>query len=218
MCILSCVWHVQVLPHLDVLDSATEPTGIGGVGGNKGGVAIAVSLHRTTVCFITAHLAAHQEFTQRRNRDCKDIFRGMRSLAASKMPGTGKIDPSIAFDHVFFFGDLNYRIGGVDRHDSSDLNKVRDVIETLPLIPWPFPSSLGLTLPILPWPRTLPTLPCTCRWASTSSSRRPSHHPLASHPSYPPLQAPLGFNVPSLIATVYGPRPPKAVQPGTSSA
>ena len=52
-----------------------------------------------------------------------------RKLAASKMPGTGKIAPSIAFAHVFFFGDLNYRIGGVDRHDSSDLNKARDAIE-----------------------------------------------------------------------------------------
>jgi hypothetical protein len=103
--------HEDVIPHLEVLDSANEATGIGGVGGNKGGVAIAIALHRsTTLCFVTAHLAAHQEFTKRRNRDCVDIFKGMRSLATAKRPGKRSLDPSIGFDHVFFFGDLNYRI------------------------------------------------------------------------------------------------------------
>ena len=96
--------------HLEVLDTATEATGIGGVGGNKGGVGIAIQLHRTTMCFVTAHLAAHQEMTKRRNADCMNIFKGMRSLGAVKIPGTKQLDPSICFDHIFFFGDLNYRI------------------------------------------------------------------------------------------------------------
>ena len=93
-----------------MLDSASEPTGIGGVGGNKGGVAIAISVYKTTFCFVTAHLAAHQEKVERRNRDCVDIFKGLRSLAVAKRPGKRSLDPSIGFDHTFFFGDLNYRI------------------------------------------------------------------------------------------------------------
>lgn len=46
---------------MELLASDVEATGIGGVGGNKGGVAAALSLHGTTnVAFICAHLAAHQ--------------------------------------------------------------------------------------------------------------------------------------------------------------
>jgi hypothetical protein len=108
---LFMIAHEDVLPHLEVLDAASEATGIGGVGGNKGGVAVAISLHKTSFCFVTAHLAAHQHMTNRRNRDCFDIFRGMRSLASAKRPGKRSLDPSIGFDHTFFFGDLNYRIG-----------------------------------------------------------------------------------------------------------
>ena len=73
---LLLIAHEDMIPHLEVLDSATAATGIGGVGGNKGGVGIAITLHRTSVCFVAAHLAAHMEFTRRRNRDCVDIFKG----------------------------------------------------------------------------------------------------------------------------------------------
>eukprot|EP00966_Prymnesium_polylepis_P219314 5074027-Prymnesium_polylepis.1 len=59
---------------------------------------------------------------KRRNRDCIDIFKGMRSLGAQKQPGTRHLDPTIGFHHVFFFGDLNYRIG-------APLDHVLDAIE-----------------------------------------------------------------------------------------
>ena len=119
---LLLIAHDEILPHIEVLDTATEATGIGGVGGNKGGVGIAISLHRTTVCFVTAHLAAHQHMTAKRNADCYNIFKGMRSLAATKIPGTKQLDPSICFDHVFFFGDLNYRL-------AAPMEAVLDIIE-----------------------------------------------------------------------------------------
>jgi len=55
------VAHEELEPHVELLGSESEATGIGGVGGNKGGVAAALSLHGTTnVAFICAHLAAHQ--------------------------------------------------------------------------------------------------------------------------------------------------------------
>ena len=57
---LLLIAHDDVRDHIEVLDTATEATGIGGVGGNKGGVGIALTIHRTTMCFVTAHLAAHQ--------------------------------------------------------------------------------------------------------------------------------------------------------------
>ena len=114
--------HEELLPHVEVLDTATEACGIGGVGGNKGGVAVAAAVHRTTFCFVTAHLAAHQEMTRRRNRDCVDILKGLRALGSAKQPGTKHLDPSIGFHHTFFFGDLNYRI-------NADLRTVLDAVE-----------------------------------------------------------------------------------------
>ena len=112
---------MELLPHVEVLDTATEACGIGGVGGNKGGVAVAAAVHRTTF-FVTAHLAAHQEMTRRRNCDCVDILKGLRALGSAKQPGTKHLDPSIGFHHTFFFGDLNYRI-------NADLRTVLDAVE-----------------------------------------------------------------------------------------
>ena len=71
----------------------------------KGGVGITLSLGRTTFCFVTAHLAAHQgEKGQmlERNRDSVRILQNLL--------GDGR-DACTCFDHLFVFGDLNYRLG-----------------------------------------------------------------------------------------------------------
>ena len=77
----------------------------------KGGVAITLSLGRTTFCFVTAHLAAHQgEKGQllERNRDSVRILQNLL--------GDGR-DACTCFDHLFFFGDLNYRLGPAELPD-----------------------------------------------------------------------------------------------------
>ena len=40
--------------------------GIGGVGHNKGGVAIRLNLHQTSLCFVGAHFTAHTDKTESR--------------------------------------------------------------------------------------------------------------------------------------------------------
>ena len=41
-------------------------TGVMGVGKNKGGVAIRMDLHKTSLCFVGAHFTAHIEKTESR--------------------------------------------------------------------------------------------------------------------------------------------------------
>ena len=51
----------------------TVKTGLGGNAGNKGGVAIRLLLHGTSICFVCSHLAAGQSGVTERNRDYHDI-------------------------------------------------------------------------------------------------------------------------------------------------
>jgi len=83
------------------IESATKKTGLRGMSGNKGGVAIRFKLFDSTLCFVTAHLAAGQTNVEQRNDDYRTISSG---LVFSN--GT----PISAHDHIFWFGDFNYRV------------------------------------------------------------------------------------------------------------
>ena len=73
-------------------------------------------IYETSVCFVTSHLAAHQEKTRRRARDFDEILHGLR---LSK----GLLTHS--FQHLFWCGDLNYRID-LDRGKVLELVKLED--------------------------------------------------------------------------------------------
>ncbi|EDV19934.1 uncharacterized protein TRIADDRAFT_32656, partial [Trichoplax adhaerens] len=80
-------------------------TGIMGMMGNKGGVAVRFKLHLTTMCFVNSHLAAHAEEIEKRNQDFKEVSSKLFSRSSQ---------PLSVLDHetTFWFGDLNYRIAG----------------------------------------------------------------------------------------------------------
>lgn len=51
----------------------TVKTGLGGNAGNKGGVAIRLLLHATSICLVCSHFAAGQSGVADRNSDYHDI-------------------------------------------------------------------------------------------------------------------------------------------------
>ncbi|XP_067950834.1 inositol polyphosphate 5-phosphatase OCRL-like isoform X2 [Watersipora subatra] len=99
----------SVVEHIQGVASGTVATGIMGFMGNKGGVAIRLEVHNTSLCFITSHLAAHMEQTERRNQDFKDIRERMTFSGPQIDVNSNNLTIS-SHDLAFWLGDLNYRI------------------------------------------------------------------------------------------------------------
>jgi hypothetical protein len=85
------------------IESASLATGIMGILGNKGGVAVALKIHNLSVCFVNSHLAAHDHCYADRNRMFEEIDGQLRV-------GNSSLDLSLQFDVIYWLGDLNYRV------------------------------------------------------------------------------------------------------------
>ena len=101
----------ELRDRIDVVTSSCEATGLGGIVGNKGGCAISFDIDDASFAFVTSHLAAHQDKSERRNEDVRDI---MASLKLNRR----NIDVSHAFRYLFWSGDLNYRLNWGNQGDA----------------------------------------------------------------------------------------------------
>ncbi|XP_077098744.1 synaptojanin-1 isoform X5 [Siphateles boraxobius] len=79
----------------------TVKTGMGGATGNKGGVAIRMLFHTTSICFVCSHFAAGQSQVKERNDDYNEIARKLTFPMGRLL---------YSHDYVFWCGDFNYRI------------------------------------------------------------------------------------------------------------
>jgi len=83
------------------VEGANRKTGLKGMSGNKGAVAIRLDLYDTSFCFITAHLAAGQDNVLERNADYRTIVDGLRFLRGKAID---------SHDNIIWAADTNYRI------------------------------------------------------------------------------------------------------------
>lgn len=99
---LSIFVKVGLLNQIKNVEASLKKTGMSGMAGNKGAVAIRFDIHHTSVCFVTAHLAAGFANYEERNRDYKTISHGLRFARNRAIED---------HDTVLWLGDFNYRIG-----------------------------------------------------------------------------------------------------------
>ena len=97
-------------------------TGLMGTMGNKGGVAVSLKFHNTSICFVNSHLAAHTHEYERRNQDFHNITKRLLFVPDPLNPVRQfNID---YHDVVLWLGDLNYRL----MEGTFDLDSVKDMI------------------------------------------------------------------------------------------
>ncbi|KAK3697934.1 hypothetical protein QZH41_013014 [Actinostola sp. cb2023] len=104
--------HQNLISHVQ---QSSVKTGLANALGNKGAVGISFMFSATSLCFINCHLAARSTRVSRRNQNYHDILKGLNLGQKSVFDLTNQ------FNHVFWFGDLNYRI---------DM-EVNDVLESI---------------------------------------------------------------------------------------
>lgn len=90
--------HIESVRQVEI---ASKKTGMGGMTGNKGSVAIRMDVYNSSVCFVSSHFSAGQSNPAERDRDM------LYALNELQMSGGRDI---LAHDVIFWFGDMNYRI------------------------------------------------------------------------------------------------------------
>jgi endonuclease/exonuclease/phosphatase family metal-dependent hydrolase len=101
--------------------------------GNKGAIAVRFKFYNTSMCFIMAHLAAHEQQVAQRNQNFFDIMR-----ACTFEEPDDKYHPE-NHDILVFGGDLNYRIArpyelvmsAIERNDIEYLTTNDQLVEEI---------------------------------------------------------------------------------------
>jgi len=100
----------------EIKGSGKIATGVGGVVANKGGVAVSLDCwtrKRGRACscsfaFVASHFVAHQQYVAERNANFTRINKDMIFSGKDTLVDGSTI--SSKYDHIFWFGDLNYRL------------------------------------------------------------------------------------------------------------
>uniref|UniRef100_A0A3Q0S123 phosphatidylinositol-3,4,5-trisphosphate 5-phosphatase n=1 Tax=Amphilophus citrinellus TaxID=61819 RepID=A0A3Q0S123_AMPCI len=95
--------HESRISHVN---TASVKTGLGNTLGNKGAVGVSFLFNGTSFGFVNCHLTSGSDKVLRRNQNVVDILR-LLSLGDKQLFA---FDISLRFTHLFWCGDLNYRL------------------------------------------------------------------------------------------------------------
>ncbi|OMP04121.1 Inositol polyphosphate-related phosphatase [Corchorus olitorius] len=107
------VWaRRELVPYIAHLRVSSVGTGIMGRLGNKGCIAVSMSLHQTSFCFVCSHLASGEKEGDelKRNADVTDIVKSTHFSKICKSPIPRAPERITEHDRVIWLGDLNYRV------------------------------------------------------------------------------------------------------------
>lgn len=138
-----CIFvKASALRNIKNVEGNVKKTGMSGMAGNKGAVAIRLDYASTPICFVTAHLAAGFANYEERNKDYATIHQGLRFQRNRGIDDHGKLPGllhgytllafscletnNLSTDTVIWLGDFNYRIG-LSRDKTMDLIKRQDL-------------------------------------------------------------------------------------------
>lgn len=102
----------------------TIKLGLRGYTGNKGAICLRFDYHNSSILIINCHLAAHKSKIKSRNEHIKSI------LKQAIFSISNKEKRIYEHDHIFWTGDLNYRLQGLDHQkiletiSKGDLNQL----------------------------------------------------------------------------------------------
>lgn len=91
----------DIVDEIRNVETSIKKTGIMGIAGNKGAVAIRMDYGDTSFCFVAAHLASGHSNVDDRNADYRIINEGLRFLRGKTID---------SHDNVIWVSDLNYRV------------------------------------------------------------------------------------------------------------
>ncbi|KAI8973493.1 Endonuclease/exonuclease/phosphatase [Mycotypha africana] len=132
-------------PHISEVSTAYAGVGLMGMMGNKGGIAVRLRYHDSYMCFVTSHLAAFTDKTEKRNQDFTELSKrlifphkldpllqyvsyfwndggdeGVTFVESNNVIKDWSTEASLYHnDFLIWCGDLNYRINlpeGVVKH------------------------------------------------------------------------------------------------------
>ncbi|KAK8921214.1 Type I inositol 1,4,5-trisphosphate 5-phosphatase CVP2 [Platanthera zijinensis] len=107
------VWvRSDLVQHIGHLRVSSIGRGIMGYLGNKGCIAMSMTIHRTSICFICSHLASGEKEGDelRRNSDVTEILKSTQFPKICKRPTRRIPEKIIDHDLAIWLGDLNYRV------------------------------------------------------------------------------------------------------------
>ncbi|XP_027518935.1 phosphatidylinositol 3,4,5-trisphosphate 5-phosphatase 2-like [Corapipo altera] len=111
---LQCLWSIKIVVlvkpeherRISHVHTSSVKTGVANTLGNKGAVGVSFLFNGTSFGFVNCHLTSGSEKTHRRNQNYSDILHSL-VLGDKRLGG---FDLTLRFTHLFWFGDLNYRL------------------------------------------------------------------------------------------------------------